>query len=86
MARKELIICDTCGNEIKYQKERKEYDVIFTTEQTEGRGVKPYFTKEKLDLCDVCKKKLENWHTQIEGHGAMGYNKYKLVQMSLRSE
>lgn len=86
MSRKQLILCDICEKEVKNPtKEPKQYNIIFDTEQTEGRGVKPYFTKEKLDLCEECLKKLKDWNVQILGSGAMGYNRYKLIKMYLEN-
>ena len=87
MATKTIIECDICGKEVQktYNYKKKNYGIIFTTEQTEGRGVKPYFTKEKLDLCVDCQEKLKEHSVQITGYGAMGNNTYKLVRMSLRN-
>lgn len=51
------------------------HNVIFHTEQTEGRYSDPYFEPSKLDLC------LEHMGELIVGktvhaHGAQGYNTY----------
>lgn len=49
--------------------------VIFITEQTEGRACKPYFSNEKLDLCDRCAKiMLKGFYLHAEG--AQGHNTY----------
>jgi hypothetical protein len=86
MSKETLIKCDICNSLIKeYNHKSKQVRVIFTTEQTEGRGVKPYFTKETIDICKECDKKLENYNTYITAHGAMGHNTYKLVKISFRN-
>ena len=78
--KEEKIYCDikNCKNEIPNVKNytKKQLDIIFTTEQTEGRPTKPYLTRENLDLCDNCYEKVlrENY---IYGSGAQGYNEYK---------
>ena len=75
MSSKTIHYCDVCKKEAKV--DNKSLPVIFTTEQTEGRGVKPYLTTSKLDICESC----ENHIVQGRGnflwaHGAMGYNTY----------
>jgi hypothetical protein len=69
-----VVKCDVCEtendvNEIDIQ-------VLFTTEQTEGRGIKPYnLCNEKLDLCETCRLHILKGN-YIYAEGAQGYNKY----------
>jgi len=66
--------CDICSsNEPKYK--GFELQVIFTTEQDEGRGVDHYLSDEKLDLCENCMKKILKGN-YVFAEGAMGHNKY----------
>jgi hypothetical protein len=46
--------------------------VLFTTEQTEGRGVKPYYQNVGIDLCNRCMEK----SVTIKAAGAQGFNEY----------
>lgn len=70
---KKSIICDCCKKEKPTQKVN--YPVLFLTEQTEGRSVKPYISNQELDMCADCIR----INISISGTGAMGYNKYKSV-------
>lgn len=71
--RKYVIICDVCGGEAKY--ETVDLHTIFTTEQTEGRSVDKYLSKQKLDLCENCMSKILDGNG-LFGRGAMGNNRY----------
>ena len=70
---KKTIICDCCKLEKITQKVK--YPVLFLTEQTEGRSVKPYISYHDLDLCKEC---LQN-NIGIRGVGAQGYNEYQPI-------
>ena len=70
---KKTIICDCCKLEKPTQKVK--YPVLFLTEQTEGRSVKPYISYQDLDMCKDCMKV----NITIAGTGAMGYNEYKSI-------
>lgn len=70
---KKTIICDCCKLEKPTQKIK--YPVLFLTEQTEGRSVKPYISYQDLDMCKEC---IQTTIT-ISGTGAMGYNEYKSI-------
>ena len=67
-------ICDICkkGNCIHHD---FELQVIFITEQNEGRNSKPYLETVKIDLCEECISKILNGQS-VFASGAMGYNKY----------
>ena len=66
--------CDVCGLDAIHKQESMQ--VIFHTEQNEGRSSEPYFDHVKLDLCDECFNKCLNMGTYIHAAGAMGYNDY----------
>ena len=70
--------CDVCGAQNAKQ---IELDVIFTTEQTEGRSCKPYLKRNKIDICDECKDKILKGGVYIHAAGAQGYNKYFFKKM-----
>lgn len=71
----EVVTCDIkdCGLSTNILNEN--IQVIFTTEQTEGRSIPHYLSMHKIDLCSDCKKHLLSGHP-IFGQGAMGYNTY----------
>lgn len=50
--------------------------VVFTTDQNDGSGCKPYLSNENIDLCPDCIEKLVNSYPVI-GYGAQGYNTFK---------
>ena len=59
----------------------KEYtiDVIFDHDQEDGRSkCKPYFDKEKIDICVGCMNYMLENRRYIYAYGAMGHNKYYL--------
>lgn len=67
-------LCDICGEDVGCNKENT-IQVIFTTDQTEGRSCKPYLSIEKMDICNVCLDRRTRGES-IYGYGAQGYNKY----------
>ena len=73
--KKEIYICDICGKEAEEPKDgRRNLQVIFTTEQNEGRRSEPYLDFLPIDLC------LTDWSRVLNGEaiyveGAMGFNK-----------
>lgn len=68
--------CDVCSNKIDIKEHKvTNLSVIFTTEQTEGRGVTPYLSSQNLDICPSCMKIILSGK-MLFAHGAMGYNKY----------
>lgn len=70
-----LCKCDICKSDMPTPKADRPIWVVFTTEQTEGRPVKPHLSLEKPDICDTCyAKMIENM--PIWGSGAMGSNTY----------
>ena len=77
--RKEVVFCDICNDQIIQESTiappPKQYQIIFTTEQTEGRSCKPYIQNHTLDVCPKCEEKILTGHV-LYGEGAMGYNHY----------
>ena len=67
------ITCDLCKGTKTVQE--LTLQIIFLTEQNEGRATKPYFSMEKFDICKICLYKALNGNA-IYGTGAMGYNDY----------
>lgn len=71
------IVCDIdgCDNKPIQDNIDKRMQVIFTTEQTEGRSTKPYITDEEIDICENCLDQAANGNA-IFAHGAQGHNHY----------
>lgn len=80
---KTTYVCDICNSENDYNCERN-MQVIFYTEQTEGRSVKPYLSKVDMCVCNECLAVVLEGN-YIHAHGAMGCNKYYLKGLGLRS-
>lgn len=72
--KKETIFCDICEKEISNAK-AKEIQIIFTTDQTEGRSCEPYLSNQVIDICKDCMDKVLKGN-YIFAHGAQGYNTY----------
>lgn len=77
--------CDICKKQecienglnvaIMRQIHPRKVQVIFTTDQTEGRSHKPYLTLETPDICSDCYKRILKGEA-LYGAGAQGYNEY----------
>lgn len=82
MSKHESWSCDIkdCSNETNGK--QKNLQVIFTTEQTEGKSVPPYLQSESIDICDSCMQRVVNGEA-IFAYGAQGYNTYyfKIYQL-----
>lgn len=76
--KKEIYTCDikNCENEPKHKGFK--IQVIFTTEQTEGRSIHPYLSMQTIDICEECLEIVLKGN-YIFADGAMGYNKYHLT-------
>lgn len=74
--KKEIYTCDikNCGNNAKHLSIT--IQVIFVTEQTEGRCVTPYLQYPKLDICEECYLQITKERKTLEGEGAQGFNTY----------
>jgi hypothetical protein len=77
--KREICNCDIngCNNEVTHHKNMS-IQVIFTTEQTEGRSVNPYLDTVVIDICEECLEKVVKNKKYIVAYGAQGYNIYKL--------
>lgn len=77
--------CDLCGTEIKSSMvEKIETNVLFTTEQTEGRPCKPYITKCSIDFCSKCFEEYKR--TLIMASGAQGRNDFRFRKSDKNEE
>lgn len=72
----EKLICDV-DNCITNNEDVKSVDlqVIFETNQTDGRSCKPYLSNEKVDLCTNCRQKILD-NNYLHAYGAQGHNTY----------
>ena len=75
--KQEKWICDIKGCDNEPIHKGFSLQVIFTTEQTEGRGCTPHLSKETLDLCEDCMSKILEGN-YVWGEGAQGHNRYYL--------
>lgn len=66
--------CDVCNAEMS-KPNHEMIQVIFTTEQTEGRSVKPYLCNCDFDICSKCHDIILDGN-YLYAHGAMGFNNY----------
>ncbi len=70
-----IITCDLCDKE-KTDIKKYNMQVIFETEQNEGRTTEPYFSNIGLDLCKSCYQSIIDERQYISATGAMGQNNY----------
>jgi len=76
--RKTTISCDIAGctvDNIQAQLKLLNIEIIFITDQTEGRSTKPYLSNETMDICSACMDKRLSGES-IWGHGAQGSNTF----------
>lgn len=69
------VCCDVCKQDLLESNARTPIQVLFTTEQTEGRGCPTYLQKCVLDLCKSCIDNVLKGN-YIWASGAQGYNTY----------
>jgi hypothetical protein len=72
-----IYCCDVkgCENEVHENENlNMKIQVIFLTEQTEGRPISPHLCEIEIDICDVCLKKVLNGN-YLYATGAQGHNK-----------
>lgn len=76
--RSENYTCDIkdCGEPATHK--QKAIQVIFLSDQTEGRSCAPYLSDQKIDLCEKHMTKLLEKEKYITATGAQGYNTYYL--------
>lgn len=84
MSKKTIVYCDVCGIDNDGAKvwEKYKMDVIFTTEQTEGRSCEPYLSDEQLDICENCIRRVIHNRKYIIASGGQGHNTYTLPKES----
>jgi len=75
MSEKVITTCDVKGCGATKTK-KKNIQVVFLTEQTEGRSVSPYLCMCNIDICDDCENRITNERRYLTAVGAMGYNEY----------
>lgn len=71
------VICDieNCKGFVGEPGENMKLQVIFHTEQTEGRATNPYLYLVEVDICEACKNRILTGD-YVHAWGAQGYNKY----------
>lgn len=74
MSKIEYLVCDVCKGEDGVT--HKTLTVIFTTEQNEGRSIKPHLSNKAMDICKNCVSHMIESQQLLTGSGAMGYNDY----------
>lgn len=79
---KTIRTCDIkgCGQQIHEDETnniQQPMQVIFETEQEEGRTCQEYLSMEKLDICASCMRGIIDDGRYIKATGAMGYNEYR---------
>lgn len=77
--KKTIYTCDVdgCVNDKDIIVDKK-MEMIFTTEQTEGRSTEPYITNSNLDICHSCLGEVIRSGKYIQASGAMGHNTYNV--------
>lgn len=78
MAKIEQYICDINGCKEEAAHRNTKLQVIFTTEQTEGRSTKPYLDSKPIDICEKHWDKLLSEKKYIVAYGAQGNNTFNL--------
>lgn len=75
----ETYFCDVCKKSLCVDEVTsiKSFPVFFTTEQNEGREVKPYISRVDIDFCDTCLTEV----LYICAQGAMGSNIFNIVRV-----
>lgn len=77
------IYCDVCKEETN--NEEIDIQVIFTTEQNEGKPIPPHLCSEKLNICDRCMDRILIDGKYIYASGAMGSNIYEFRDHGIRN-
>ena len=72
----EIFRCDITGCKKDVVHRTILLQIIFTTDQTEGRSTEPYLTHETLDVCADCYERILQGDS-VFGSGAMGHNTYR---------
>ena len=78
--KREIKECDIVDREHEGVIETITLAVIFDYDQEDGRSpCDPYFDSETIEICDSCKKYMLKNRRYIYAYGAMGHNKYYLM-------
>jgi len=84
MIKPEVIKCDIedCDNEWEKPKDyqKSNLQVIYLTEQTEGRSVSPYLEALKLDICAECFKEILKTGKYLKASGAQGSHTVRFAE------
>ena len=76
MAEVKYNVCDIKGCDNKATFIKTKLQVIFRTEQTEGRSSTPYLDNVSLDLCAHCLNRVIDEEKYVNAVGAQGFNEY----------
>lgn len=72
----EKFYCDISDCDNEATNIDKQLQIIFVTEQTEGRPIKPNFSIKKIDICNDCLNEVLTTSTYIRASGAQGNDKF----------
>lgn len=75
MSKVTIVSCDVC---LAKDASSRTVPVVFITEQTEGRHIKPSAVKgnEKIDICNACFEHMLTNREMLTAAGAQGFNRY----------
>ena len=81
MSKQEVFKCDikACGKPCGVDDHHSDLQVIFVTDQTEGRSIDPYLCPVNIDLCEDCVEHLLKGN-YIFASGAQGANEYYFLK------
>jgi len=85
--RKEIVMCDVCKEDYLHQsgeykeKKKSNIQVIFTTDQTEGRPCSSYLQMVTIDICPTCFGRILDGN-YLFATGAKGHNTYKFKEVT----
>lgn len=73
--------CDLCGKESQEKNDFKKVrlNVIWTTEQSEGKNCKPYIDDEKLLLCQGCMDRIAS-SLIVKAYREHGDNQFEFIE------
>lgn len=74
----EVVKCDIKGRRHDGPVTTYKLNVVFTTEQDEGRAVTAYLDSVQLEMCQTCYRRMIESRRLITAAGAMGHNTYTL--------
>ena len=77
----ETYTCDICGNGSTKDREEKQLQVIFLTNQTDGAYSTPHLSSERVNYCKECEDRILNGE-YVYGKGAQGYNTFHFKRIN----